>query len=77
MLASVRNFNPFRDRDYVQLPTSEGPGAPLPAPTRREEEEGWFVRESTQVIPIVFVNLTTLSSMKTRHPCSGTCALHF
>ncbi|KFG86552.1 hypothetical protein MANI_027946 [Metarhizium anisopliae] len=43
LLASVRNFNPFRDRDYVQLPTSEGPGAPLPAPTRREEEEGWFV----------------------------------
>ncbi|EXV01223.1 Got1/Sft2-like family protein [Metarhizium robertsii] len=45
LLASVRNFNPFRDRDYVQLPTSEGPGAPLPAPTRREEEEGWFVRD--------------------------------
>ncbi|KID86296.1 syntaxin [Metarhizium guizhouense ARSEF 977] len=43
LLASVRNFNPFRDRNYVQLPTSEGPGAPLPAPTRREEEEGWFV----------------------------------
>ncbi|KAF4977622.1 hypothetical protein FZEAL_5883 [Fusarium zealandicum] len=28
---------------YVRLPTTEGPGAPLPAPTRREEEEGWFV----------------------------------
>jgi len=24
------------------LPTTESPGAPLPAPSRREEEEGWF-----------------------------------
>jgi len=32
----------------VQLPTheGEGPGAPLPARTRREEEEGWFARKS-------------------------------
>lgn len=45
-LASVRNLNPFQDRSYVRLPTSEsGPGAPLPAPSRREEEEGWFVRK--------------------------------
>lgn len=43
LMASIRNFNPFQDRSYVRLPTSEsGPGAPLPAPTRREEEEGWF-----------------------------------
>lgn len=47
LLASIKNLNPFQDRSYVRLPTSEGPGAPLPAPTRREEEEGWFVREST------------------------------
>lgn len=47
IMASIRNLNPFQDRSYVRLPTSEtGPGAPLPAPTRREEEEGWFVRES-------------------------------
>ena len=26
----------------MQLPTHEAPGAPLPAPSRREEEEGWF-----------------------------------
>lgn len=43
ILASIGNLNPFRDSGYVSLPTSEGPGAPLPAPTRREEEEGWFV----------------------------------
>lgn len=45
-LASINNYNPFRDSGYVSLPTNEGPGAPLPAPTRREEEEGWFARES-------------------------------
>ncbi|KAL1634786.1 Protein transport protein sft2 [Neofusicoccum ribis] len=35
-------LNPFGGGGYVRLPTHEGPGAPLPAPTRREEEEGWF-----------------------------------
>ncbi|KAL7956999.1 Got1/Sft2-like family domain-containing protein [Trichoderma compactum] len=43
LLSSLQNLNPFQDRGYTVLPTSEGPGAPLPAPTRREEEEGWFV----------------------------------
>lgn len=46
-LSSLQSLNPFGDRGYVQLPTTEGPGAPLPAPSRREEEEGWFAREST------------------------------
>lgn len=27
----------------MRLPTTESAGAPLPAPSRREEEEGWFV----------------------------------
>ncbi|CAG9939318.1 hypothetical protein V2G26_000654 [Clonostachys chloroleuca] len=40
-MASIRNMNPFGDSGYMSLPTAE-PGAPLPAPTRREEEEGWF-----------------------------------
>ncbi|KAB2568732.1 Vesicle transport protein Got1/SFT2-like protein [Lasiodiplodia theobromae] len=35
-------LNPFGGGGYVRLPTHEGPGAPLPAPTRREEEEGWL-----------------------------------
>lgn len=29
----------------MRLPTVEGAGAPLPAPSRREEEEGWFASE--------------------------------
>ncbi|OIW35023.1 SFT2-domain-containing protein [Coniochaeta ligniaria NRRL 30616] len=43
LLTSIKSLNPFGDRGYVRLPTTEGAGAPLPAPTRREEEEGWFV----------------------------------
>ncbi|KAB5580749.1 Got1/Sft2-like family-domain-containing protein [Coniochaeta sp. 2T2.1] len=41
LLSSIQSLNPFGDRGYVRLPTTEGAGAPLPAPTRREEEEGW------------------------------------
>ncbi|EAA35872.2 hypothetical protein GE21DRAFT_919 [Neurospora crassa] len=43
LLSSIKSLNPFGNGGYVQLPTTEGPGAALPAPTRREEEEGWFV----------------------------------
>ncbi|PHH59281.1 hypothetical protein CDD81_3498 [Ophiocordyceps australis] len=43
LLSSIKSLNPFNDRGYVQLPTTENAGAPLPAPSRREEEEGWFV----------------------------------
>ncbi|KAF2240533.1 SFT2-domain-containing protein [Trematosphaeria pertusa] len=42
ILGRLQNLNPFGSGGYVRLPTSENPGAPLPAPTRREEEEGWF-----------------------------------
>ncbi|KAJ5794301.1 hypothetical protein N7457_000900 [Penicillium paradoxum] len=39
----LQTYNPFGEGGYVQLPThNEGPGAPLPAPNRREEEEGFF-----------------------------------
>lgn len=41
LLSSIRSLNPWGN-DYVQLPTTEGAGAPLPAPTRRQEEEGFF-----------------------------------
>ena len=41
-----RVSNLFGAGGYVRLPISEtNPGAPLPAPTRREEEEGWFARK--------------------------------
>jgi hypothetical protein len=46
LLSSIKSLNPFGDSGYVRLPTTEGSGAPLPAPSRREEEEGWFVCES-------------------------------
>ncbi|KAL8787138.1 MAG: hypothetical protein Q9213_002354 [Squamulea squamosa] len=42
ILSKLQSLNPFGDAGYVRLPTQEGPGAPLPAPSRREEEEGWF-----------------------------------
>jgi hypothetical protein len=48
ILSRIQSLNPFGGRGYVRLPThNDGPGAPLPAPTRREEEEGWFARKST------------------------------
>ena len=45
LLDRLQSFNPFGEGG-VRLPTyeNEGPGAPLPARTRREEEEGWFAR---------------------------------
>jgi hypothetical protein len=42
LLSSIKSLNPFGDSGYVRLPTTEGPGAPLPARNRREEEEAWF-----------------------------------
>lgn len=46
LLSKISSLNPFGRQGFVQLPTNEAPGAPLPAPSRREEEEGWFARES-------------------------------
>lgn len=45
ILSTLSSLNPFKRGGYVQLPTHEAPGAPLPAPSRREEEEGWFACE--------------------------------
>lgn len=42
LLSSIQSWNPFGDSGYVQLPTAEGPGAPLPASNRRDEEDAWF-----------------------------------
>jgi hypothetical protein len=46
LMSSIQSLNPFGDRGYVQLPTTEGAGAPLPGRTRREEDDAWFARES-------------------------------
>lgn len=44
LLGKLQSLNPFASGGNVRLPIyeNEGPGAPLPARTRREEEEGWF-----------------------------------
>ncbi|KAL6239753.1 hypothetical protein BDW75DRAFT_66448 [Aspergillus navahoensis] len=43
VLSRLQSFNPFGQGDgYLQLPTHEAPGAPLPAPSRREEEDTFF-----------------------------------
>lgn len=51
LLSKIQSLNPFGNGGGgVRLPTTESnPGAPLPAPTRREEEEGWFARKSPLV----------------------------
>ncbi|KAL4942296.1 hypothetical protein BDV06DRAFT_165532 [Aspergillus oleicola] len=42
-LSRLQSFNPFgQGEGYLQLPTHEAPGAPLPAPNRREEEDAFF-----------------------------------
>jgi len=48
ILGRLQKLNPFSNEGYVRLPTHEGeaPGAPLPARTRREEEEGWLACKS-------------------------------
>lgn len=49
VLSTLQSLNPFASPGYVSLPTQEGEGlgAPLPAPTRREEEEAFFACESS------------------------------
>ncbi|KAJ5684695.1 uncharacterized protein N7477_001040 [Penicillium maclennaniae] len=43
VFSRLQSLNPFGQGGYVQLPThNEGPGAPLPAPNRQQEEEGFF-----------------------------------
>lgn len=51
VLGRLQNLNPFGAGGYVRLPITEtNPGAPLPAPTRREEEEGWFACKSEHLL---------------------------
>lgn len=46
ILSRLQSWNPFGREGYVRLPThNEAPGAPLPAASRREEEEGFFACE--------------------------------
>ena len=45
---TLQKLNPFGNEGNLRLPVHEeaSAGAPLPARTRREEEEGWFARKS-------------------------------
>lgn len=45
LLSTIQSYNPFNSSGSLRLPTDENPGAPLPARTRREEEEAWFTRK--------------------------------
>lgn len=66
LLSRLQSINPFGSGGYVRLPThNEGPGAPLPAPSRREEEEGFFACES---ISTWSLSLTISACDKTRVP---------
>ena len=58
-LSRLQSLNPFGDGGYVRLPTTqEAPGAPLPAPTRREEEEGFFACESeTNSLSLLYLHI--------------------
>jgi hypothetical protein len=71
LLSSIQSLNPFGDRGYVRLPTTEGAGAPLPAPTRREEEEGWFVCRLINLFPIFQASITVPSSVFPLHRVSS------
>jgi hypothetical protein len=61
---TLQKLNPFSSEGYVRLPVhenEEGPGAPLPARSRREEEEGFFARKSdTAILAFDFDTPTTL-----------------
>jgi hypothetical protein len=71
LLSSIKSLNPFGDSGYVRLPTTEGAGAPLPARNRREEEDGWFVCESTFPPPLLCS--TAPCVCQHRGPCA-TCS---
>lgn len=55
LLSSIKSFNPFKDTGYVQLPTTEGQEAILPARNRREEEDAWLACES--IFPFFFIRI--------------------
>ena len=79
-LSRLQSLNPFGQGGYVQLPThNEAPGAPLPAPTRREEEEGFFACKLKLCLYFghsFSCSLFRYESMMTRDPLSSRLACH-
>jgi hypothetical protein len=74
LLSSIQSLNPFQGGSgYVRLPTTENAGAPLPAPSRREEEEGWFVRKSTLKCYLMFTYGISVPLQRDRCIASEPC----
>lgn len=73
LLSSIQSLNPFGNRSYVQLPVTEGAGAPLPASNRRDEEEGWLACKCQHPS---FVSRPALDQSRTRpsHPTPALAA---
>ena len=42
VFSRLQSLNPFGGDGHIQLPAQDNSGAPLPASSRREEEEGWL-----------------------------------
>lgn len=75
IMGTLSKLNPFGGEGYgIRLPTTEGeaPGAPLPQPTRRQEEEGWFARKSLPAYTIP----QRLCLGTSWFPVSWTCSHH-
>jgi len=65
ILGRLQSLNPFGQGGYVRLPVTEtNPGAPLPAPSRREEEEGFFARTYTSIQ--LFIDCWAIPKSQTR-----------
>ena len=63
LLSSIKSLNPFGQGGYVRLPTTEGPGAPLPA-RNRHRRDAWFRWVSPSVSPC----FSTFHCPCVRHP---------
>jgi len=63
VFSRLQSLNPFGQGGYVQLPThNDASGAPLPAPNRREEQEGYFACKFMLSLPLVTHDPTILPS---------------
>ena len=79
-LSRLQSLNPFGGGGgYVQLPTHESPGAPLPAASRREEEDSFLacklsnlmidsLHRPVQVTEIQFLRLVVFHAQS---PCGA------
>lgn len=70
LMSSIKSLNPFGNNSYIQLPTTEGAGAPLPAANRREEEEGFATRESFRLCAFAVPPPLAASSLSSQLPCN-------